>query len=360
MKNKKVAVIGTVGLPAKYGGFETLVEHLVKNLNKNFDFTVYCSSISYKNKPRTYNKVRLVYLPLSANGKSSIPYDILSIIHSLFYADVILVLGVSGAFILPFIKIFTGKKIITNIDGLEWKRDKWGNLAKKYLKLQEKIAVNFSHNVVVDNKGIQKHVEKVYNKKSSLIAYGGDHVFKKQLQNHTIKMFNIPKEYAFKVCRIEPENNIHVVLKAFAQTNFNLIIVGNWNNNEYGKTLKMKYKNYNNVFLLDPIYDQIKLNELRSNCYLYIHGHSAGGTNPSLVEAMSLELPILAFDVSYNRYTTQQEALYFKNEIELVNNLNLIQRDNTILKINSAKMKAISLKYYTWKLISERYKTLLD
>ena len=156
MRKKKVAVIGTVGIPAKYGGFETLTEYLVENSNEDFDFTVYCSKPKYKERPKSYKNSRLVYLPLEANGKSSIPYDALSIIHALFYADVLLVLGVSGAFLLPFVKFFTKKKIVTNIDGLEWKRDKWGGLAKKYLKKQEAIAVKYSHEVVADNQGYSR------------------------------------------------------------------------------------------------------------------------------------------------------------------------------------------------------------
>ena len=117
-----------------------------------------------------------------------------------------------------------------------------------------------------------------------------------------------------RVCRIEPENNVHVVLKAFAQLpEKTFVMVGNWNNSEYGKSMKADYGNYSNIHLLDPIYDQVKLDKLRSNCLVYIHGHSAGGTNPSLVEAMYLGRPVIAFDVSYNCVTTENKALYFKN-----------------------------------------------
>ncbi|MFG6685356.1 DUF1972 domain-containing protein [Mariniflexile sp. HNIBRBA6329] len=357
LKNKKIAVIGTVGIPAKYGGFETLVENLVDNLGGGFDFTVYCSKKSYDTYPKKHINAKLVYLPFKANGISSILYDVLSVLHSLLYADVILVLGVSGAFVLPFVKLLTKKKIITNIDGLEWKRDKWGSLAKKYLKKQEEIAVKYSHHVVVDNEGIREHVTFSYSKSSHLISYGGDHVFNVGLKQETIDKYNLPKTFAFKVCRIEPENNIHLILEAFSESKTNLVIVGNWNNNEYGKNLKKNY-NKKNIHLLDPIYNQDQLNEIRSNCFLYIHGHSAGGTNPSLVEAMCLGLPILAFNVSYNKFTTHNEALYFQNKEELVANLKLISENPNILKYNSTKMKEISLKEYKWHIISDKYKKL--
>ena len=288
---------------------------------------------------------------------SSIIYDVLSVLHSLFYADVILVLGVSGAFVLPIVKLLTKKKIITNIDGLEWKRDKWGRLAKKYLKKQEEIAVKYSHYVVVDNEGIQQHVTSSYSKQSHLISYGGDHVFNVYLKQETIDEFNLPKKFAFKVCRIEPENNIHLILEAFSESETNLVIVGNWYNNDYGKNLKKTF-NQKNIYLLDPIYNQEQLNEIRSNCFLYIHGHSAGGTNPSLVEAMCLGLPVLAFNVSYNKFTTHNEALYFQNKAEIINNLKLITENPDILKQKSLKMKEISLNEYNWCSISDKYKRL--
>lgn len=357
LKNKKIAVIGTVGIPAKYGGFETLVENLVENLGKEFDFTVYCSKKSYNTYPKKYKKAKLIYLPFKANGMSSIIYDVLSVLHSLFYADVILVLGVSGAFILPIVKLITKKKIITNIDGLEWKRDKWGRLTKKYLKKQEEIAVKYSHEIVVDNEGIKEYVRSSYLKNCHLISYGGDHVFSIDLKKSTIDAFNLPEKFAFKVCRIEPENNIHLILEAFSESEINLIIVGNWSNSEYGKNLKSKY-NHKNIYLLDPIYNQTQLNEIRSNCFLYIHGHSAGGTNPSLVEAMYLGLPILAFNVSYNKYTTKNEALYFENKEEIIKNLKLITENPYLLKDIKIKMKEISLNEYRWCLICDKYKCL--
>jgi len=162
-KNKKVlkktvAVIGTAGIPAKYGGFETLVEYLVEHLSEDVNFIVYCSSLNYTVKSDYYKGAKLVYVPVRANGKWSVVYDSLCVIHSLFVADTLLVLGVGGAFLLPFVKIFTRKKIITNIDGLEWKRDKWSRLAKTYLHIQESIAVRVSNVVIADNLGIKKYV----------------------------------------------------------------------------------------------------------------------------------------------------------------------------------------------------------
>ncbi|RZL40904.1 MAG: DUF1972 domain-containing protein [Pedobacter sp.] len=359
--NKKIAIIGTVGLPAKYGGFETLAEHLVEHLAEKWDITVYCSSKKYPeaNRPKKHKNARLVYLPFDANGIQSIIYDCVSILHSLFYADVLLILGVSGGFMLPFVKLFTNKKILISIDGIEWKRSKWSKLARIYLWAAEWMAVKFSHADISDNESIQDYTAIRYKTLSNIIEYGADHTLKVDVTAADLLKYPwLNKPYAFKVCRIEPENNIEMVLKAFkALPNYPLIMVGNWNNSEYGIALRKQYSSFNHLYLLDPIYEQRELDVLRSNCYLYIHGHSAGGTNPSLVEAMYLGLPIMTYNVSYNKTTTEGKALYFANAEELIS---LIETKKLAdLKDIALQMKSIANRRYNWKLIANKYEYMI-
>ena len=358
---KKVAIIGTVGLPANYGGFETLVNHIVKNLGKKYDFTVYCTTKKYKReeRKRSFLNAKLKYIPLEANGVQSILYDALSILHALFYADVLIILGVAGAWILPFVYLFSNKKIIVSIDGIEWKRQKWNGIAKLYLWIAEKIAVKFSHRDISDNEAIQDYTAIRYGTLSRIIEYGGDHIIKVESTDADHDHYTFLKYlYAVKVCRIEPENNVHEVLEAFSEVNkMYLVIIGNWNNSQYGRTLKQQYSSYNNIFLLDPIYDQRTLDLIRGNAILYIHGHSAGGTNPSLVEAMYLGLPVIAYDVSYNKQTTENKALYFKHAADLKNTINITSLEN--LKKNAEIMHKIATRRYTWKLIAEKYDALI-
>lgn len=355
---KKIAIIGTVGLPAKYGGFESLAEYLTKYLGGAFDITVYCSSAFYKNKIKTYNNARLKYIPLNANGAQSILYDIVSIFYALFYADVLLVLGVSGCVVLPFVKLISSKKIIVNIDGLEWKRAKWGKSAQWFLKYSEKLAVQYADTIIADNKVIQDYVRDNYNVQSELIAYGADHASKEKLSADVLGKFPfLHEKYAFKVCRIEPENNIHVILEAFSESpGLNIVMVGNWENSSYGTQLKQKYNVFKNIHLVDPIYDQKILNQIRSNCAIYIHGHSAGGTNPSLVEAMYLGLPIISYGVQYNIETTANKAVYFNDKDGLIKLLNSL--DIAILKSVASDLKMVANKKYTWEFISEKYASL--
>jgi glycosyltransferase involved in cell wall biosynthesis len=355
---KKISIIGSVGIPAKYGGFETLAEYLIKNLYNDYDMTIYCSSKSYDKKLDTYNGAKLKYINLYANGMQSILYDIISIFKSLKGSDTLLILGVSGCIILPFVRLFSKKRIIVNIDGLEWKREKWSKGAKWFLKYSEKLAVKYADEVVTDNKVIQGYVKSEYRKDSTLIAYGADHATKETMSKELKNKYPfLSEKYAFKVCRIEPENNIHIILETFKEfTDLNLVIIGNWSNSEYGTNLNAKYNEVDNINLINPIYDQQILNEIRSNCYIYMHGHSAGGTNPSLVEAMYLELPIIAYGIQYNRETTKNKAFYFDDKDELVKLLENIDDEN--LQKVAVNMKVIAEENYTWEKISEQYSKL--
>lgn len=356
---KQISIIGTVGIPSKYGGFETLTEYLTKYLNKKYYITVFCSSKSYDKKLDNYNNVKLKYINFQANGVQSIPYDIISLCKSLKFADTILILGVSGCISLPILRFFNKKvKIVTNIDGLEWKRQKWSLNTKRFLKYSEKLAVKYSDVVISDNKVIQDYVMSEYGIKSELISYGADHVTSEIISEEILKKYPFLKEkYTFKVCRIEPENNIHIILEAFRDyKNLNLVIIGNWENSEYGKNLKDTYSNFGNIYLIDPIYDQNILNQIRSNCYIYIHGHSAGGTNPSLVEAMYLGLPIFSFGVDYNKATTENKAKYFNNKLELIELLKNTNENE--LKNIGKSMIEVSNENYTWEKISQKYANL--
>jgi len=358
---EKVAIIGTVGVPARYGGFETLTHQLILKLQKQMDITVYCSGKIYKKEERLkeWNGARLLYLPLNANGPQSILYDVIGMIHALFFAETLLVLGVAGALFFPIIRLFSKKHIVVNIDGLEWKRNKWSSPVRRFLKFSEKIAVRFAHVVVTDNAAIQRYVREEYNIQSELIEYGADHVsFQPLMKKDFINYPFLKKNYAFNVCRIEPENNIHLILEAFSFIPAHiLVMVGNWDYSEYGKMLRAKYDEYKNIILLDPIYDQRMIDVLRSNCSVYIHGHSAGGTNPSLVEAMHLGLPVVAFDVNYNRETTENKAFYFSSSDDLEN----IIRMNNIRAFDNCRynMQEIAKRRYSWSSISEKYQNVI-
>lgn len=354
---KNVAIIGTAGVPGRYGGFETLAHHLVLSLNKTYNLTVYNSKKTYSKEERvsTWQGARLIYLPFSANGFQSVIYDAISIIHALFFADILIVLGVSGGIFIPIVRLFKNKKVIVNIDGLEWRRDKWSKPVKEFLHFSEKMAVRFSDATVTDNAMIKRYVGRYYNTTSLQIEYGADHVIQKKFSDETLQKFPFLKEdYAFCLARIEPENNVHVTLDAFSRIpDKQLVFVGNWDVSNYGILLKEKYSKFKNIHILDPIYEQEPLDEIRSNCKIYIHGHSAGGTNPSLVEAMMLKLPVYSFDVSFNRATTHEQAIFFKNAEDLVKKIH--ETDEEKLKQVAIKLEREAKQIYTWELVTTKY-----
>jgi glycosyltransferase involved in cell wall biosynthesis len=361
MKKKKIAIIGTAGVPAKYGGFETLAHNLVKELNHEFEIHVYASKKIYAkgDRPRYWNGARVHYLGLGPNGLSSIFYDLYSMIHASFFTNTFIILGVSGGLFIPFFKFFTRKKIVVNIDGLEWRRDKWSRPIKRFLKWSERVAVKFADADITDNLSIKRYTSKQYRTVSHLITYGADHVMRPKIKESDIKEYPfLKRQYAFKVARIEPENNVEMVLRSFSMMpNEILVFVGNWQASEFGKLMVNRYSLFRNILLLDPIYEQQRLDLLRANCKLYVHGHSAGGTNPSLVEAMYLELPIFSFDVSFNRATTHSKAIFFQDEFDLkkkVQTSNLIELNKT-----ARDLKLVANKEYTWNKIAARYASII-
>lgn len=350
-----VAIIGTVGVPARYGGFETLAEQLLDT--DELSFTVVCSSKSYAERPRHYKGAELVYIPLKANGWQSMPYDAWAILSlARRKLDAMLLLGVSGSFVLPLVRLFSRKRIITNIDGIEWKRAKWSPLASWLLRHLEAIAVRYSHVVVTDNRGISDYVRATYGIEPVEIAYGGDNAI-----THTVKVpENPPSEpFALALSRIEPENNVELILEAYRSElpNDNLIYIGNWESSDFGREMRATYGHLPNIKLLDPIYDQAELLWYRRNCSLYLHGHSAGGTNPSLVEAMHVGKPIAAFDVVFNRCTMQNEGYYFDSPKKLGEIVRAFDPDEAAAL--GDRIRQIAVREYKWSIIRDRYVRVL-
>jgi len=357
-----IAIVGTQGVPGKYGGFETLAENLIKYLPEKYNISVFCSRKSYKERNKYFKSARRIFIPLKANGFQSIPYDIISIIISLFIAETIIILGVSGCIVLPLVKIVSRKKLIVSIDGLEWKRAKWSKIASWFLKLSEKVAVKKADKIISDNKNIKDYIYKEYNKQSELIAYGGDHAFKIIPTGLDIVKYPFIKdEYVFALSRIEPENNCDIILRAFCNNPCNkLVYIGNWKNSYYGKQLYSQFKDYDNILLIDPIYNLKELNVIRSNCNIYIHGHSAGGTNPALVEAMHIGLPIVAFDINFNRSTTHNKVLYFKNSKDLQENIEYLSLNKKLVENISEEIIKIAKQEYMWDNIIEKYEIIFN
>lgn len=354
-RKKRVAIIGSQGVPPKYGGFETLVDNIIDNRSEDVEYTVFCSAPDMGTDLTDYKGCRLKYVSMRAHGVMSVPYDIVSMMKALRGYEAILLLGVSGCIFLPVFKLLSGAKVIVNIDGLEHKRDKWDSMAKRFLKFSLDTCMRWADEIVSDNKGIQNFVRDTYGREARLIAYGGDHALREideRRQNAALEFHGLSKgNYDLSICRIEPENNCGLTLEAYAGSGHELVFVGNWNHSDYSRDLYDRYKNEAGIHLIQSIYDLDALYSLRNNARRYVHGHRAGGTNPSLVEAMFFGKPIIAFDVIYNRETTQNRAYYFSDVSSLRTLLDAPDLDGT-------PTCKIARKEYVWRLIAGQYEEL--
>jgi glycosyltransferase involved in cell wall biosynthesis len=361
---KKLAIIGTNGIPAKHGGFETLSEYLVTFLNDDYNITVYCSKTPKEKQLKTYLNSRLVYLPFKANGWQSMTYDAISIFHAFMSADVLLILGFSGVFAFPFKMIFR-KKIVFNIGGIEWQkvrgRKAFASIEVAVKKWFERICVRFSDVIIADNQALCDYVTATYNIEPVLAEYGGDHAkFHPVNDNYLRKYPFLERNYDISVSRAQEDMNIHLLLDSYKDLpHRKLVVVSNWDTSQYGITLKEKYKDkYPNIYIQDAVYDLNEINAIRSNSSIYFHTHSLCGTAPSLTEAMSLGLPVICYDVDTNRATTEGKSFYFKDKDSLIKILSEIDPDR-IGRLGE-DMREIAERRYTWKRIVSIYKNSID
>ena len=314
------AFIGSAGIPNRYGGFESFLEHCaIYMVDKKTPIYVTCDSKLYHdNKSLIYNGVNRIFIPIKANGYQSIFHDLFAFMSVFFKCKYIMVLGVSGGIWFPFFYIscrLTGKKLGVNVDGVEWRRGKFSFYKKILLRFFDFLAQLFSQLVVYDNKALLDYIYGFARHRAFEIAYSGDHVLR-------LDSNKLPRT-ALTVCRIEPENNIELLIEGALQSDLSrYTIIGNWNNNTYSKNLFAKYKNCSKLKLLDPIYDSRKIAQLRESCAIYLHGHSVGGTNPSLVEMIFYDSFLICYDVRFNRETAGECALYFKDTKQLVGKIN--------------------------------------
>jgi len=357
---KTVAIIGTNGIPAKYGGFETLAENIVRQLNSCYNFIVYCSNKNNDSLWASENgNVKLIRVPLDANGAQAVLYDIITTIHAWFKADTLLVLGPAAGFFL-FLNALFRKNVIVNHGGLnEWDREKYSVFQRFIIRQNHKVAARFSTHNVADNYVLNKSIEKVFGVNSIVIKYGGDHIRREPVDQETMSQYQfLAKNYDLSISRAQVDNNLHMVLKAYSNVpQRNIVLISNWEISRYGQSLKNQYcGKFANIYLLDAIYDSNILNIIRNNTSLYLHSHSRCGTAPSLVEAMNYNIPVLCFDNETNRETTENESIYFSSVKELEDILRNICEDDLVA--NSNKMFKIAKNKYNWKLISQEYSQL--
>ena len=349
---KKVALLCIRGLPAQYGAYDQTSHELVTNEEcVKYEFIVPCDQ-TMKDTNYNQNNVKRIFLKKRNGGLGTILYGIKSTYFAIIKgARTLVFFGYGLAPIFPILRLF-GLKVICNVDGIEWKRAKWGSLAKSYFKMCEFISAYSPILRIYDAAAIKEYYLKKYNANGTLIFYGSDtHEF----QNKTYKNYKtqIGEDYAVVVMRMEPENNILHIVNGFANNlvNMKLKIIGP-STDFFEKNCIPIIKLAKNIDYLGSIYDREQLIEERSNASLYVHGHSVGGTNPTLVEACHIGKPIVAHDNKFNREVIGESGLFFSD----ANDLAQILQNEYWRNVPPPKLSSD----YDWCTISQKYITLFE
>jgi len=354
----KVAILGTRGIPNNYGGFEQLAEKLSLFLvKKGIQVTVY-NSDEHPYQRDEWNGVQIKHI-FAKESKIGIwgtfIYDFLCLKDAVQKDfDIILNFGYAPSSLFFSLKRFSKAKFITNMDGLEWKRSKWNAALKKFMLFCEKRAVLKSDYLIADNPGIKEYFINKYKVDNiSFIPYGAD-LFDNP-QESFLKEFNLqPYSYYMMVARLEPENNIETILDGYVKSGAKepFIIIGGLYNG-FSKYLLEKFKNFENIKFIGGIYDYSKLSSLRWFSKLYFHGHSVGGTNPSLLEAMASNAYIVAHDNIFNKYVLGEDGFYFSSSEDVANIINNYTNKyrEQFIQNNREKIKNV----YNWEKVGEDY-----
>lgn len=356
----KIAIVGTRGVPARYGGFETCAEELSLGLvKKGYKVLVSCRRYLYPERFVMYKGVYLCY-PFSIPGKitDTFSHTFFSILRVLIWSpDVILIFNSANSPLAVIPKVF-GKKVIINIDGLEWKRAKWGKIARMYYKFAEFFSSVIADVIVSDAKAIEEYYLRKYKRRSVYIPYGAPNIESREqaiLEKYGLK----PDGYFFIGSRLEPENHQDMAVEAFqnVKTDKFLVVAGgaNWESPYVKKLQKIRDKR---IIFLGPVYEAGHIEELHSNAYVYIHGNEVGGTNPALLKAMGSGNCIIAFDVPFNREVLGDAGLYFKDVHELKRNIELLLENKDLLNSLRKRAKERALNLYKWEDVIDGYEKI--
>lgn len=362
----KIAFISTRGIPNDYGGFEQFVEHIsVKLVERGHDVTVYSPRYhAYKKDEYRGVRIKRVYSPEPWMGSSagSFFYDFLSFRDALKREkpDIIYVAGYTSivpAFIWYNVRSIKSPAVMTNMDGLEYKRTKFNGWVRRFLAWEERMAVRHSRYLIADNAGIRDYYKAKYGRESALLAYAAD--IPQDFDKRVLGEFGLEANgYFLLVARMEPENNIAMAIEGYLASKWHgekpLVIVGK-PVTPYGKRLLALYGGDPAVRFTGGIYDMGKLNALRHFSRAYFHGHSVGGTNPSLLEAMACGCRILAHDNVFNRTVLDSNARFYADETDVTAILdNLDKTAEEEEEFASRNLRLIRDKY-SWDNLAEAY-----
>ncbi|TSJ43563.1 glycosyltransferase family 1 protein [Mucilaginibacter corticis] len=353
----KIAILGTRGIPNHYGGFEHISEYVSAGLvERGHTVTVY-NSHNHPYTKDTWNGVNIIhcYDPEYLIGSAGqFVYDLNCILDARKRDfDVILIMGYTSSSVWG--RLYPKQSaIVTNMDGLEWKRSKYSKPVQNFLKYAEKLAVKHSQYYVSDSIVIKQYLARKYDINSRYIPYGADMIT--PVEREQITPAEAAKEdYFLLMARMEPENNIETILDGYNLSNSAkpFKVLGD-TGNRFGKFITHKFQNDSRIEFKGSIFDTAKVRALQNNSYLYFHGHSVGGTNPSLLEAMASEALIAAHNNPFNQAVLNTDAFYFSNPADVKQLVENVQRQETEkLMVNNNLQKIKHL--FNWESVVDGY-----
>jgi glycosyltransferase involved in cell wall biosynthesis len=355
----RIALVGTRGVPARYGGFETAVEEVGRRLvEAGHEVVVYCRTADGEERPSTHLGMQLVHLPaMHRRSLETLSHTGLSVAHLLAHrVDAAIVFNAANAPWLPLLRA-ARIPVATHVDGLEWKRAKWGGAGKKYYRVVEALSVRWSDALIADAQGIADYYRDEFAADTEQIAYGAPKIAGGA--SHKLADVDLTaRGFHLVVARFEPENHVDVIVDGYRRSAaaLPLVVVGSAPYaDEY--TAKVHGLADDRVRFLGGVWDQELLDQLYANCATYLHGHSVGGTNPSLLRAIGAGAATIAFDVSFNREVLQTSGRYFTTADDVAAEVMVAESDPGAVRRNGNSARVMAARY-DWDDVAAGYETL--
>ena len=356
----RIAILGTRGVPASYGGFETFAEHLSTRLvERGHDVTVYCRAHYVSPRQLEYHGVRLKVLPtIRHKYLDTVVHAFLSALHSVpQHYDAALICNAANAPFAPLLRL-TGTPVAINVDGLEHKRKKWNWLGRGYYRLAERLATFLPNEIVTDARVIQEYYLARYNARSTMIAYGAE---VERRPDPMVRQWRVePNRYVLYVSRLEPENNAHLVVEAFkrVRTAHKLLVVGDAPYaHEYIRELRERARGDKRIVFTGFVFGK-DYRALQQNAYCYVHATEVGGTHPALLEAMGYGNCVLTLGTPENVEAVGDAGLAYADEAELAAQLQRVLRDGSLVSAYRVRAQERVKKYYDWERVVDLYENL--
>ncbi|CAM3945651.1 DUF1972 domain-containing protein [Vreelandella rituensis] len=359
----RLFILGTRGIPASHGGFETFVEKLAPYLvSHGWEVVVYCQESGKGSISETeWRGVRRIHIPVNQEGAAgTIIFDWKVTWNAFRQKGLFLTLGYNTA-VFNLMQRLGSQINLINMDGIEWRRDKWGPLAKTWFWLNERAGCWVGNHLVADHPEIKRHLaSRVSESKITMIPYGGDDV--KSADEELLAPFDLePRQFSIIIARPEPENSFLEMVRAFSscQRNHKLVVLGSFTPQKNAFHRQVMEAASDEVIFPGAIYDAPIVQALRHFSYLYLHGHRVGGTNPSLVEALGAGCAVMAHDNHFNRWVAGAGAMYFKDEAGCAGLFDTLLENNDKVESMRAASKQQFYEYFTWEQVLQEYEKLL-